>query len=60
MKLYSDKGSLIRKINIDKELPEMTTGKHSILIDAASMTGGEPVIKGTVKLKGKMEKIHKQ
>lgn len=57
MKLYSDKGSLIRKINIEKELPEMVKGKHSILIDAASMTGGEPVIKGTVKLKGKMEKI---
>ena len=59
MKLYTDKGQLIRTIDISQTLPELKNGKHVITIDAGTMDGEEPVIKGTVKLKGEIEVIEK-
>jgi hypothetical protein len=57
MMLYNDKGRFIQKVTIDKALPELKSGRHTITVDAASMKGSEPVIKGTVKLAGKVETI---
>jgi hypothetical protein len=59
MVLYSDKGRFIRTIQVDRELPELKTGRHTIVLDAAIMKGVEPGIRGTVKLKGKVETIKK-
>lgn len=57
--LYSDKGRFIRTIRTDQELPELKSGRHTIAIDAGIMKGVEPVIRGTVKLKGKVDVINK-
>jgi hypothetical protein len=55
IKLYNDKGQYIRTFEIDKGLPQLKKGKHVITIDAGTMDGEEPVIKGTVKLKAGVE-----
>lgn len=57
MMLYSDKGRFIRTVTTDKELPELKSGRHTISIAAGIMKGVEPVIRGTVKLEGKVEAI---
>jgi hypothetical protein len=57
VKLYSDKGQFIRTIDIDRGLPEFKNGKHVITIDAGTMNGAEPLIRGTVKLKAGVEEI---
>lgn len=59
MKLYNEKGQFIKEIDIENSLPVLKNGKHSITVDAGSMDGEEPVIKGTVKLKGGIEVINK-
>jgi hypothetical protein len=60
MKLYNEKGQFIRTIDIERNLPELKKGKHVISIDAASMEGEEPLIKGIVKLKADIENIIKK
>jgi len=59
VKLYNEKGQVIKTITIDKSLPHLPKGKHTLRIDAAFTGGKEPVIKGTVKLKGGTEIINK-
>jgi hypothetical protein len=59
MKLYNDRGQFIKAIDVDRSLPELKNGKHVITIGAGTMEGEEPVIKGTVKLKGGIEVIEK-
>jgi hypothetical protein len=59
VKLYNDKGQLLRTIEISQNLPELKNGKHLITVDAGAMVGEEPVIKGTVKLKAGVEEIRK-
>jgi hypothetical protein len=59
VKLYNDKGQTIKGIAIDKSLPLLKEGKHSIRIDAAFTGSDETLIKGTVKLKGGIETIKK-
>jgi hypothetical protein len=55
--LYRDKGRFIRTIQTVQQLPELKGGRHTISIDAGIMKGVEPVIRGAVKLKGKVEAI---
>jgi len=57
MKLYNELGQFLRNVDIGRNLPELGRGKHVIEIDAASMEGEEPVIKGIVKLKAGIETI---
>jgi hypothetical protein len=59
MKLFNDRGQLIRTIDIGQMLPELKNGKHVITIDAETMEGEEPVIKGIVKLKAGVEEIRR-
>ena len=59
IKLYNEKGQLLRAIEISQNLPELKNGKHVITVDAVKMDGDEPVIKGTVKLKAGVEEIRK-
>jgi hypothetical protein len=59
IKLYNDKGQFIKAIDIERSLPELKSGKHLITINAGSMDGAEPVIKGTIKLKSGVEEIRK-
>ena len=59
MKLYSDRGRFIKSIDIQRTLPALKKGKHTINIQAKNMTGEEPVIKGVVRLKGEVETIIK-
>jgi hypothetical protein len=59
MKLYNDRGQLIRTIDISQGLPELKNGRHVITIDAGTMEGVEPVIKGIVKLKAGVEEIRR-
>jgi exo-beta-1,3-glucanase (GH17 family) len=46
-----------QEVTSDRSLPELKNGKHVITIEAGTMEGEEPVIKGTVKLKGGIEVI---
>lgn len=59
IKLYNDRGQFIKAIDIERNLPELKNGKHLITIDAGTMEGAEPVIKGTVKMKAGVETIQK-
>ena len=59
VKLYNEKGQVIKTIAIDKSLPNLQKGKHALRIDAVFTGGKDPVIKGTVKLKGTTETINK-
>ncbi len=59
MKLYNDRGQLIRTIDISQGLPVLKNGRHVITIDAGTMEGEEPVIKGIVKLKAGVEEIRR-
>jgi hypothetical protein len=59
VKLYNEKGQIIKGIAIDNSLPLLKEGKHSIRIDAAFAGSDETLIKGTVKLKGGIETIKK-
>ncbi len=57
MKLYDDKGKLMRTVAIDKSLAELTTGTHKISIDAGAMEGTAPIIKATIRLRGSVDLI---
>jgi len=57
IKLYNDRGQFIKTIDVEKSLPELKSGKHVITIDAGTMDGADPVIRGTVKLKSGVEEI---
>jgi hypothetical protein len=57
VKLYNDKGQLVRTIDISQKLPELKSWKHVITVDAGKMDREEPVIKGMVKLKAGVEEI---
>ena len=59
VKLYSDKGQLFKEISINKSLPLLKKGTHSLYVDAEFTGGDEPAIKGTVKIKGGIEIINK-
>jgi hypothetical protein len=59
VKLYNEKGQIIKGLAIDNSLPLLKEGKHSIRIDAAFAGSDETLIKGTVKLKGGIETIKK-
>ncbi len=55
--LYSDNGQLIERVPLGKSLPLLQKGRHVIAVDAEFTGGAEPVIKGTVRLKGMVEEI---
>jgi len=57
MKLYNDRGQFIRIVDLKRNLNELGTGKHVITIDARSMEGEGPVIRGIVKLRSGVETI---
>jgi len=57
MKLYNEKGRFIKTIDIGKSLAGLKEGRHAIKIEAKTMKGSEPLLTGTVRLKGKKEKI---
>jgi hypothetical protein len=57
VKLYDDQGRSIGGIALPKGLPLLQRGKHSMTVDARFIGGAEPILKGTVKLKGRIEVI---
>jgi hypothetical protein len=59
VKLYDDKGRSIGEITIGKSLPPLEKGRHTVTVDARFAGGADPVLKGTVKLKGSVEIIDK-
>jgi hypothetical protein len=56
MILYDDRGRKIEDMTIGRSLPLLEKGRHTIGVDAR-FAGDGPVLKGTVKLKGKVEDI---
>ena len=57
MILYDDKGRTIREVPLGKPLPPLVPGRHVLAVDARFGEGGDPVLKGTVKLAGAAETI---
>lgn len=55
--IYNDKGQLIERVPLGKSLPLLEKGKHVIAVEAKFTGGTEPVLKGTVRLKGGTEEI---
>jgi hypothetical protein len=55
--IYSDKGQLVERVPLGRTLPLLQKGRHVVAIDAKFADGGEPLIKGTVRLKGGIEEI---
>jgi hypothetical protein len=58
MTLYDEKGQRIGTAAVGKSLPLLQKGRHTLTVDAR-FAGGDPVIKGTVKLKGRVEAIER-
>ncbi len=59
VKLYDDRGRAIGEIAIGKSLPPLENGRHTVTVEARFAGGADPVLKGTVKLKGSVEIIDK-
>ena len=55
--VYSDKGQLVERIPLGQPLPLLQKGSHTISVDAKLSGRAEPVLKGTVKLRGAVETI---
>jgi hypothetical protein len=55
--LYSDKGQLLERLAIGRALPPLATGAHTITIEAGLAGSGDPVLRGTVKLKSTAEPV---
>jgi hypothetical protein len=55
--LYSDKGRLLERIGLGRALPPLATGAHTITIESDLAGSGEPVLRGTVKLKTATESV---
>jgi len=58
MILYDDKGRKVQDVSVGRSLPLLEKGRHTVGIDAR-FDGSDPVIKGTVKLKGNVESIER-
>jgi len=56
MALYDEKGRKLETVEVGQRLPLLQRGKHSVGVDAR-FAGGDPVIKGTVKIKGAVEAV---
>ena len=54
MALYDEKGRKLETVEVGQRPPLLQRGKHSVGVDAR-FAGGDPVIKGTVKIKGAVE-----
>ena len=57
VKLYDDKGRCIKAVEVDRSLPVLKPGQHTIDISIEKMEGQEPAIIDVVKLRGEMEVI---
>jgi hypothetical protein len=58
MVLYDEKGRKLETVEVGQRLPLLQKGRHTLTVDAR-FAGGDPVIKGTVKLKGRVETIER-
>lgn len=57
MSLYDEKGRKIGSVEVGQGLPLLQKGRHTLTVDARFAGGGEPVIKGAVKLRGRAETV---
>lgn len=55
--LYSDKGRLLERIAVGRALPPLATGPHTLTVEAALSGSGDPVLRGTIKLKTMTEAV---
>lgn len=56
--LYDDKGRKVQDLPAGRSLPLLGKGRHTLAVEAR-FDGSDPVIKGTVKLKGAVESIER-
>lgn len=56
-KVYSDRGQLLQTIDLGRSLPPLRNGSHTIDINARTMSGEAPVIRGKVKMAGQTEAL---
>ena len=56
MVLYDEKGRKLETVEVGRRPPLLQRGKHSVGVDAR-FAGGDPVIKGTVMIKGAVETV---
>ena len=56
-KVYSDRGQLLQTIDVGRSLPPLRNGSHTIDIDARTMSGEAPVLRGRVKMAGQTETL---
>jgi hypothetical protein len=59
MILYGDKGRKLGDLPVGQSPPLLSTGKHVLAIDARFTGGADPVLLGTIKLKGPFEVVRK-
>jgi hypothetical protein len=57
MILYDDKGRKAGGVAVGRALPLLSPGEHVLTLEARFTGGAEPVLKGTVKLRGAVETI---
>jgi hypothetical protein len=55
--LYSDKGRLLERIALDRALPPLAKGKHTVTVEARFTAGADPALQATVRLKTSAEVI---
>ncbi len=56
--LYSDRGQIIKRIALDRSLPLLQKGTHTLTIEARFTSGADPVLLGTVRLKTNTEAVN--
>ncbi|MBN2206265.1 MAG: hypothetical protein JW742_02570 [Candidatus Aminicenantes bacterium] len=55
--LYGDKGRLLERIDLGRALPLLSTGRHTVTVEAGLAGSGEPVLRGAIKLKTTSEAL---